>query len=155
MSERQPGVCHHLNRILELREILLSSQTGFNLVNAAVVCAILQSISGLEPSSVIAQPRYLKLVIVSSFSPFTLNSLLMPLMLFVINLVFSALMSIPEAVEALSKRLTYFVCVFYINSLGTNHSPFRKEGFPSNRRDPEVSCCAMPQALCVDCFFSL
>ena len=30
----------------------------FNLVNAAVVCAILESISGLEPSSVIIEPRY-------------------------------------------------------------------------------------------------
>ena len=42
-----------IRRILELREILLSFQTGFNVVNAAVVCAILGSISGLEPSSVI------------------------------------------------------------------------------------------------------
>ena len=42
-----------INRILELREILLSFQSVFNLVNAAVVCAILESISGLEPSSVI------------------------------------------------------------------------------------------------------
>ena len=41
--------------ILELREILLSIQTGFSLVNAAVVCAILESISGLEPSSVITE----------------------------------------------------------------------------------------------------
>ena len=47
--------------IVELREILLSFQTGFNLVHAAVVCAILESISGLEPSSVITEPRYLKL----------------------------------------------------------------------------------------------
>ena len=31
----------HISRILELREMLLSFQTGFNLVNAAVVCAIL------------------------------------------------------------------------------------------------------------------
>ena len=38
-----------ISRILELRKILLSIQTGFGLVNAAVVCAILQSISGLEP----------------------------------------------------------------------------------------------------------
>ena len=37
-----------LSRILELREILLSNQTGFSCVNAAVVCAILESISGLE-----------------------------------------------------------------------------------------------------------
>ena len=32
-----------ISRILELREVLLSFQTGFNLVNAAVVCAILLS----------------------------------------------------------------------------------------------------------------
>ena len=35
-----------ISRILEIREILLSVQTGFSLVNAAVVCAILESISG-------------------------------------------------------------------------------------------------------------
>ena len=60
--------------ILELREKLLSFQTGFNLVIAAVVCAVLESISGLEPPSVITEPRYLKLVAVSSFCPFTLIS---------------------------------------------------------------------------------
>ena len=48
------------SRILELREILLSFQTGFNLDNAAIVCAFLECISGLEPSSVITEPRYLK-----------------------------------------------------------------------------------------------
>ena len=46
----------HIGRILELRVILLSIQTGFSLVNPAVVCAILESISGLEPSSVITEP---------------------------------------------------------------------------------------------------
>ena len=50
----------HISHILELREILLSFQTGFNLVNAAVACAILESISGFEPSSVITEPRYLE-----------------------------------------------------------------------------------------------
>ena len=54
----------HISRILEPREILLSIQTGFSLVNAAVVCAIQESISVLEPSSVITEPRYLKLVTV-------------------------------------------------------------------------------------------
>ena len=39
-----------ISGILELREMLLSFQTGFNLVNAAIVCAILENISGLEPS---------------------------------------------------------------------------------------------------------
>ena len=80
-----------ISRILELRKILLPLQTGFNLVNAVVVCAILESISGLQPSSVITQPRDLKLVTVSSICPFTLISVLMTLVLFVISSVVSAL----------------------------------------------------------------
>ena len=83
-----------ISHILELREILLSFQTGFNLVNA-VVCAVLESISGLEPSLVVNEPRCLKLVTVESFCPFTLIFVLMPLVLFVISLVFSALISMP------------------------------------------------------------
>ena len=63
-----------ISRILQVIEILLSFQTGFNLANAAVVCAIRESISSLESSSVINEPRYLKLVIVSTFCPFTLIS---------------------------------------------------------------------------------
>ena len=58
-----------ISRILELKEVHMSFQIGVSLVNAAVVCAFLESISGLEPSSVINQPRYLKLVTVSSFCP--------------------------------------------------------------------------------------
>ena len=61
-----------IRRILELREILLSFQTVVSLVSAAVACAILESISGLEPSSVITEPRCLMLVTVSSFCSFTL-----------------------------------------------------------------------------------
>ena len=53
-----------ISHILELREILLSIQIGFSLVSAAFVYAILASISGLKPSSVITEPRYLKLVTV-------------------------------------------------------------------------------------------
>ena len=34
----------HISRIFNMREILLTFQTGFNLVDAAVVCAILGSI---------------------------------------------------------------------------------------------------------------
>ena len=48
-----------ISRILELREILLSIQIVFSFVNAAGACAILQSNSGLEPSSVITEPSYL------------------------------------------------------------------------------------------------
>ena len=97
-----------ISLILELREILLSIQTDFNLVNAAVVCAILKSILGLEPSSVITEPWYFKPVTVSSCCPFILISVLMPLMLFVISLVFSALISMTWAVEALSRCTTNF-----------------------------------------------
>ena len=45
--------------------------------------SILGRTSGLEPSSKTTAPRYLKLVVVPTFSPFTLISLWMPL--FVIN----------------------------------------------------------------------
>ena len=72
--------------ILELREIHLSFQIGFNLVSATVVRAILEIISGLELSSVIIELSYLKHVTVSSFCPFTFISVLMSLMLFVISL---------------------------------------------------------------------
>ena len=61
-----------ISRFLDLREILLSFKTDFNFVNAAVVCAVLKSISGLKPSSIITELRYLKLVTVSSFCPFNL-----------------------------------------------------------------------------------
>ena len=70
-----------IRRIFDLREILLSFQTFFNLVNAVAVCAVLESISDLEPSSVITEPSYLELVTVSSFCPFTLISVLTPLVL--------------------------------------------------------------------------
>ena len=79
---RKMGVTRErISRILKLREILLSFQTGFTLVNAAVVCVILESVSGLKPSSVITEPGYLKIVTVSSFCPFTLITVFMPLML--------------------------------------------------------------------------
>ena len=77
-----------ISRILELREILLSIQTGFRLVNIAVVCAILEGISGLEPSSNTTERRFLKLVTVLSFCSFSLISLLMLLVLFVISFAF-------------------------------------------------------------------
>ena len=70
---------------------------------------ILGSICGLEPSSDITELRYLKLVTVSSsFCPFTFISVLMSLVLFVISLVFSALISMLYAVETLSRYSTNF-----------------------------------------------
>ena len=40
-----------ISGILELREVPLSFQIGLNIANAAVVCAILESISYFETSS--------------------------------------------------------------------------------------------------------
>ena len=50
-----------ISPISEVREMLLSFQSGCCLVNAALVCAI----SGLEPSSDTTEPKYLKLVTVT------------------------------------------------------------------------------------------
>ena len=57
----------------EPRDMLLSLQIGFSFVRAAVACAIVERISGLEPSSETTAPRYLNLVTVPSFCPFYLN----------------------------------------------------------------------------------
>ena len=51
--------------IFELTVMFLSFHKSFNLISAAVVCAILASISGSEPSSVIIDPKYLKLFTLS------------------------------------------------------------------------------------------
>ena len=85
------------------RDMLLSLQMGFSFVRAAVACAILERTSGLEPSSETTAPRYLKLVTVPNFCPFTFISVWMPLALFVISLVFSALISILYFISHSSK----------------------------------------------------
>ena len=95
-----------ISLIFELREICLSLQMVFSLASAAVVCAILDSTSGLEPWSVTTAPRYLKLTTSSNFSPLILMSMLIPFALLVISLVFSALISMPKAAEVLSRRST-------------------------------------------------
>ena len=88
------------------RDILLSLQMGFSFVRAAVACAILERTSGLEPLSEITAPRHLKLLTVPNFCPFTFISHWMPLALFVISLVFSALISILYLVQVLSRLST-------------------------------------------------
>ena len=57
------------------RDMLLSLQMDFSFVRAAVGCAILERTSALEPSSETTAPRYLKLVTVPDFCPFTFISL--------------------------------------------------------------------------------
>ena len=71
---------------LELIWRLLSFHILFNLVMAAVACALLARISGIEPSSEIIDPRYLKVDTVSSVWSLILMSFWMPLGLLVIIL---------------------------------------------------------------------
>ena len=90
-----------LDEILNLIESVSDDfpSYSFSFVRAAVACAILETTSGLEPSSETTAQRYLKLVTVPNFFPFTFISLWMPLALFVISLVFSALISILYLVQ--------------------------------------------------------
>ena len=88
---------------LELMAMFLSFQMTFSLVTAAVVWVILESTSGLDPSSVTIAPRYLKLRTVFIFLLFMVKSVLMPLVLFVISCVFSALVWVPYTVGGLLK----------------------------------------------------
>ena len=82
-----------ISHILELREILLSFQTGFNLVNTAVVCAILEEYLGLGSLISYNRNHVLEACDCQSIFPFILISVLMPLVLIVISLVFLALIS--------------------------------------------------------------
>ena len=92
-----------ISLILKLIAMFLSVQKTFSLVTAAVVCAILDSTSGLDPSSDTIAPRYLKILTVSSYLLSMVMSVLMPLALLVINWVFSAQICMPYAVEASSR----------------------------------------------------
>ena len=90
-THRNIDTSDRISLILDRRVMFLSFHIGFSLVIAAVVWAILEIISGLDPSSLITEPRYLNLDTVSNHCPFTVIFLLMPLVLLVISLVFSFL----------------------------------------------------------------
>ena len=74
----------------------------FSLASVAVVCAVLDSNSGMEPWFMTTAPIYLKLLTSFNFSPLTLMSMLMPSVLLDISLDFSALISMLKAEEVLS-----------------------------------------------------
>ena len=83
----------------ESRDMLLSLHICFSFVRAAVAREIVERTSEFESSSEIIGTRNLKLVTVPSFRPLTLISLWIPLALFVIGFVFSALTSISYLVQ--------------------------------------------------------
>ena len=91
---------------LGFKRYVLSFQIGFSFVRVAVACAIFMRTFGFEPFCETTAPRYLKLVTEPSFCPFTLVSLLVQLALFVIRLVFSALIFILYLVQIFSKLST-------------------------------------------------
>ena len=95
-----------ISLILELMAMFLSFQMTFTLVIAAVVWAILDSTSGLDPSYDTTAPRYLNLQTVYSFLLSLVMSMLMPLVLFVISWVLSALICMNYAVEVPSGWFT-------------------------------------------------
>ena len=88
--------------ILELMAMLLSFQLSFSLVTAAVVWAILDSTSCLDPSSYYSSPIF-KATDVSSYFLSVVMSVLMPLVLFVISWVFSALICMSLCYRSLFK----------------------------------------------------
>ena len=89
-----------ISLILEQMTMFLWFQMTFSLVTEVVVWAILDSNSGFDPSSNATAPRYLELWTVSRFLLCLVMSVLMPLLLYVINWVFSTLMFTSYAVKA-------------------------------------------------------
>ena len=85
-------------------QMFLSLHMIFSLERAAVVWAILEGISGFDPSLEMIAPRYLKFSTSSSLLPFILISLWKPFGLFVITFVLSGLISILYLVMVLSRR---------------------------------------------------
>ena len=95
-----------INFTFDPRGMLLSVQTVFIFVRAEVACAFHERTSGFEPSSETTVLRDLKLDAVPSFYLFILIGTWMPLALFVIISVFSALISTLYLVQVLSSLLT-------------------------------------------------
>ena len=93
-----------ISLIFELSAIFLSFQMVLSLASAALAWAILARISGLDPSSAMISPRYLNLLTQPSFSPLTLKSVLMPLVLLVISLVFFGMM-LTDLINAMKYRM--------------------------------------------------
>ena len=89
---------------LEASEMFLSLHMIFSLERAVVVWAILERISGFDPSLEMIVPMYLEFSTSSSLWPFILISLWKKLGLFVITFVLSGPISILYLVVVLSRR---------------------------------------------------
>ena len=165
------------------RDMLLSLQMGFSFVRAAVACAILERTSGLEPSSETTAPRYLKLVTVPNFCPFTFISLWhclssvwsslhwspsYTLCRFCRDFLLELLAPALPQLEHLCHRQTEIgnISATYANLpimffQGIRHDPFEKnveEGGWQKTSLPYSDCCSEPfsnAAIHLDCTYSL
>ena len=110
---------------LEASEMFLSLHMMSSLERAAVVWAILERISGFDPSLEMTAPRYLKSS-TSSLWPFILISLWKPFGLFVITFVLSGPISILYLVVVLSRRSIRTPASFSSSAFTTMSSAKRK-----------------------------
>ena len=99
------------------RDMFLCQQIGFSFVRTAMASEILERTSGFVPPSETTTQRYLNLITIPSFRPVALMSLWMSLALYVINLVFSAVISIIYLVQVLSRLYTRAATLFVSYSI--------------------------------------
>ena len=83
-------------------------------------------VSGLDLLHVTTEPKSLNLDTISNCCPLTLTFLLMPLVLLVISLVFSALASISKDADVLSSQCTKLTRSCVSPAKSTIYSPKRK-----------------------------
>ena len=98
---------------LEATKMLLSLHMIFSLERAAVAWAILERISGFDPSLAMIAPRYLKFSTSSSLWPFV--SLWKPFGLFVITFVLSGPISILYLMVVYQDASFFFLFCIYDN----------------------------------------
>ena len=114
--------------------MFLSLHMIFSLERAAVVWAILERISGFDPSLEMIAPSYLKFSTSFSLCPFILMSLWKPFGLFVITFVLCGPISILYLVVVLSRRSTRTPASSSSSALTT---------MPSAKRKLVMSCLPM------------
>ena len=110
---------------LEASEMFLSLHMIFSLEKAAIFWAILERISGFDPSLEVIAPRYLKFS-TSVLWPIILISLWKPFGLFVITFILSGPISILYLVVVLSRRSTRTPASSSFSAFATKSSAKRK-----------------------------
>ena len=122
-----------MSLIFELKEIFLSFQIIFSLAGVALVCAILNSTSGLKPWSVTTLPRYLNYQPLPISCPDVSGNASTLNCWSSVCLVSSALISMPKSERILSRWSSWeansssFPAKLRVSSQDVNCSTFRLE----------------------------